>query len=96
MLWWPGKCLRALGDTEIPLFVQYNWKNQPNGSSMTFVLKEREPELRENATAVRDMDAQRATMGTWLLTLACTRPGVGLAGHRSFTPTFRRRSCGRS
>lgn len=62
MLWRPGKCLRALGDAEIPLFVQYNWKNQPNGSSMTFVLKEREPELRENATAVRALGAQRGDL----------------------------------
>lgn len=39
-----------LRDAEIPLFVQYNWKYQNGASNTTFVLQEREVEIRENAT----------------------------------------------
>jgi hypothetical protein len=48
-----GKCLRVLGDAEVPLFVQYGWKGAANAAQMTFVLKEREAEIRENATKAR-------------------------------------------
>eukprot|EP00160_Parvularia_atlantis_P020391 Unigene8439_Nuclearia_a/m.25841 Unigene8439_Nuclearia_a/g.25841 ORF Unigene8439_Nuclearia_a/g.25841 Unigene8439_Nuclearia_a/m.25841 type:complete len:233 (-) Unigene8439_Nuclearia_a:75-773(-) len=44
------KLIRVLRDTEIPLFVQYNWKYQNNSSNLTFVLQEREVEIRENAS----------------------------------------------
>jgi len=44
------KLLRVLRDSEIPLFVQYNWKYQNNTSNLTFVLQEREVEIRENAS----------------------------------------------
>lgn len=45
-----GVCIRALKDSEIPLFVQYNWKFQKSSANNTFLLKEREVEVRENAT----------------------------------------------
>jgi len=68
------KLLRALRDSEIPLFVQYNWKYQSSSSNLTFVLQEREVEIRENATKdfyasfsvvklkqlLSDLDAQEA------------------------------------
>jgi ABC-type glycerol-3-phosphate transport system permease component len=48
-----GVCIRALKDGEIPLFVQYNWKSHKGSSNFTFLLKEKEVEVRENATKVR-------------------------------------------
>ena len=38
-------------DTEIPLFVQYNWRYQKSGN-LNFLLKERDIEIRDNATKV--------------------------------------------
>jgi len=43
------KVVRLLRDTEIPLFVQYNWKYTKN-TNLNFLLKERDIEIRENAT----------------------------------------------
>jgi len=50
--------LRILRDTEVPLFVQYNWKYQDHTSNLTFVLQEREVEIRENATKVTNAFAK--------------------------------------
>ena len=73
-----GKCLRVLGDSEVPLFVQYNWKSLPNAANKTFVLKEREPELRENATKVRrigdDMDGHVAQTDIHMTDLPLRHP----------------------
>eukprot|EP00999_Lentomonas_sp_LEN2_P000365 NODE_1367_length_889_cov_79.489501_g1321_i0.p1 GENE.NODE_1367_length_889_cov_79.489501_g1321_i0~~NODE_1367_length_889_cov_79.489501_g1321_i0.p1 ORF type:complete len:251 (-),score=48.83 NODE_1367_length_889_cov_79.489501_g1321_i0:61-813(-) len=43
------KFLRVLRDSEIPLFVQYNWKYQNASSNLNFILKERDVEVREGA-----------------------------------------------
>ena len=71
-----------LGDAEVPLFVQYNWKNLPNGANMTFVLKEREPELRENATKVRRARPRRTAIGPRLTRTAGTRVAPSLPRER--------------